>query len=155
MINRPHFGPLRWHYPGEVVVRIFLSLNKEGHPKLFGTDQKLLTSLGKAFAVTSLASRLSLFHIENPNNPLYDTCLGQQKGTEAPLMFNSLYCFGRCLQLMLTTVETWYGFFSINLIFRGCRRKIVSNSRSVLTRPSNITKHRPISQPSVTKRSFI
>ena len=32
MISRPNFGPLRWHYPDQVV-RVFLSLHKEGHPE--------------------------------------------------------------------------------------------------------------------------
>ena len=34
-----YFGPLRWHYPDQVI-RVFLSLHKEGHPESFGCDNK-------------------------------------------------------------------------------------------------------------------
>ena len=30
---------LRWHYPDQVI-RVFLSLHKEGHPESFGCDNK-------------------------------------------------------------------------------------------------------------------
>ncbi len=39
MNTNQNVGNLRWHYPDQVI-RVFLSLHKEGHPESFGCDDK-------------------------------------------------------------------------------------------------------------------
>jgi len=38
---------LRWHYPDQVI-RVFLSLHKEGHPESFGNRRYCASAYGKA-----------------------------------------------------------------------------------------------------------